>query len=77
MLPIIDVQSPDAPREIDLACRQCGFFAIRNHGVSEELRTDLIAAAIAFFGRRRPTRSSSHSNAVALHGVVGSRSVAS
>ncbi len=51
MLPIIDVGSPDAPRQIDQACRRFGFFAISNHGVSEQLRTDLLASAIAFFGR--------------------------
>jgi isopenicillin N synthase-like dioxygenase len=51
MLPIIDIESPKAPAEIDQACRQVGFFAIRNHGVSETLRTEVIAAAIDFFGR--------------------------
>ena len=51
MLPIIDVDSPGAPTEIDRACRRFGFFAISNHGVSEELRTRLLAAAIDFFGR--------------------------
>ena len=28
----------ELPREIDAACREFGFFAIRNHGVSDELR---------------------------------------
>ena len=41
MLPIIDMDSSSAPSEIDRACRQFGFFAIRNHGVSETLRTDV------------------------------------
>jgi isopenicillin N synthase-like dioxygenase len=50
-LPVIDVESPEAPTEIDRACREFGFFAIRNHGVDEELRTDLLATAIDFFGR--------------------------
>jgi isopenicillin N synthase-like dioxygenase len=51
MLPIIDVTSPSAPEEIDRACREFGFFAIRNHGASDALRTDLLASAIDFFGR--------------------------
>jgi len=38
MLPIIDAHSPAAPGEIDRACREFGFFAIRGHGVSDELR---------------------------------------
>jgi isopenicillin N synthase-like dioxygenase len=53
MLPIIDVESPDAPREMDAACRKFGFFAIRNHGVSNDLRTSLLGAAADFFGRSK------------------------
>jgi isopenicillin N synthase-like dioxygenase len=51
MLPIIDLASPAAAREIDRACRDFGFFAIRNHGVSNDLRQALLSAAIDFFGR--------------------------
>jgi isopenicillin N synthase-like dioxygenase len=51
MLPIIDIASLDASEEIDRACRQFGFFAIRNHGVSDELRKAVLNAAIDFFGR--------------------------
>jgi isopenicillin N synthase-like dioxygenase len=51
MLPIIDVTSPAAPGEIDGACREFGFFAIRNHGVDDGLRDAVIRAAIEFFGR--------------------------
>jgi isopenicillin N synthase-like dioxygenase len=51
VLPIIDIQSDAAPHEIDRACRSFGFFAIRGHGVSTELRKSLIQSAIAFFGR--------------------------
>ena len=50
-LPVIDVGSSAAPGEIDRACREFGFFAIRNHGASEALRTEVLAAAIEFFGR--------------------------
>jgi isopenicillin N synthase-like dioxygenase len=51
MLPIVDVTSPTAPAQIDGACREFGFFAIRNHGVSDELREAVIRVAIDFFGR--------------------------
>jgi isopenicillin N synthase-like dioxygenase len=52
VLPIIDITSSSAPAEIDRACRQFGFFAIRNHGVSEELRDEVLKIATDFF--RRP-----------------------
>jgi isopenicillin N synthase-like dioxygenase len=61
MLPIIDLASPEAAREIDQACREFGFFAIRNHGVGDDLRQELLCAAIDFFGR-----SDSEKEAVAL-----------
>jgi len=51
VLPIIDVGSPEAPSEIDRACRQFGFFAIRGHGVSDDLRESLIRSAKDFFAR--------------------------
>ena len=51
MLPIIDVQSSTAATEIDQACRRFGFFAICNHGVSDELRRAVLNTAIDFFGR--------------------------
>jgi len=51
VLPIIDVTSAEAPREIDRACRQFGFFAISGHGVPHELRESLIASAKVFFAR--------------------------
>ncbi|MDX6717705.1 MAG: hypothetical protein QOH30_4263, partial [Baekduia sp.] len=49
MLPIIDLTSSAAAKEIDISCREFGFFAISNHGVSDQLRRDLIAASIQFF----------------------------
>jgi isopenicillin N synthase-like dioxygenase len=51
MLPIIDITAAAAPGEIDRACRQFGFFAISNHGVTDDLRDAVIRAAIDFFGR--------------------------
>ena len=77
MLPIIDVDSPDAPGEIDRACRQFGFFAIRNHGVSEELRTDVLAAAIDFFGRSDDEKEQVSLARGGPRGADGSRSAAS
>ena len=49
MLPVIDIASTRAPAEIDPACREFGFFAIRNHGVSDELREAVLRVAIEFF----------------------------
>lgn len=49
MLPVIDIQSAAAAHEIDAACREFGFFAIRNHGVPDELRMALLATAAEFF----------------------------
>jgi len=51
MLPVIDVNSSAAPAEIDRACREFGFFAIRGHGVPDDLRESLIASATEFFAR--------------------------
>ena len=51
MLPIIDLTSPAAAAEIDRACREYGFFALRNHGASGELRDAVLRVSIDFFGR--------------------------
>jgi len=51
MLPVIDIASTSAPAQIDAACREFGFFAIRNHGVSDELREAVLRVSIEFFGR--------------------------
>jgi isopenicillin N synthase-like dioxygenase len=51
MVPIIDIATPVAASEIDQACRHFGFFAIRNHGVSDDLRNAVLGTAIDFFGR--------------------------
>jgi isopenicillin N synthase-like dioxygenase len=48
-LAIVDLEAPDAPARIDLACRAVGFFAIANHGMPDDLRTSLIGAAADFF----------------------------
>ncbi|MGZ4679339.1 MAG: isopenicillin N synthase family dioxygenase [Ilumatobacteraceae bacterium] len=51
MVPIVDLHARAAATEIDQACRKFGFFAIRNHGVSDELREAVLRVAIDFFGR--------------------------
>ena len=51
MLPIIDLHARTAAAEIDQACREFGFFAIRNHGVDDDLRESVLKVAIDFFGR--------------------------
>ena len=50
MLPIIDITSATAAAGIDQACREFGFFAIRNHGVSDELREAVLQSSIDLFG---------------------------
>jgi isopenicillin N synthase-like dioxygenase len=51
MLPIIDISSRAAAADIDRACREFGFFALRNHGVSDELREAVLRVSIDFFSR--------------------------
>jgi isopenicillin N synthase-like dioxygenase len=51
MLPIIDITTAAAPEEIDRACREFGFFAIRNHGVDDGLREAVLRTAVDFFSR--------------------------
>src|SRR5664279_5451001 len=51
MLPIVDLHSRTAAAEIDRACREFGFFAIRNHGVDNNLRQSVLQVAVDFFGR--------------------------
>ena len=58
MLPIVDITSPAAPSEIDSACREFGFFAISNHGVSDDLRNALLSAAMDFFSRSEDEKAS-------------------
>ena len=37
-LPVIDVSAADAPRAIDEACREIGFFYVVGHGVDPALQ---------------------------------------
>jgi isopenicillin N synthase-like dioxygenase len=48
-VPIVDVTSPGAARQIDAACRRIGFFCISNHGVPPARAARLDDAARQFF----------------------------
>ncbi|WP_372867322.1 2-oxoglutarate and iron-dependent oxygenase domain-containing protein, partial [Pseudomonas sp.] len=59
-LPIIDIAPlyasdpagwPQVARQIDLACRQWGFFYIKGHPISAARIAVLTAAAVDFFAR--------------------------
>ncbi|MCB5190918.1 hypothetical protein LG198_09285 [Methylobacillus arboreus] len=59
-IPVIDIASlrdPDAPviaevaRQLGQACREVGFFYIRNHGISPELIRQTFAMAETFFSQ--------------------------
>jgi isopenicillin N synthase-like dioxygenase len=52
-IPIIRLGSIDAPREIDVACRTTGFFALADHGVDASARERLIAASRRVFALPR------------------------
>ncbi len=46
---VVDLGSANAAGEIDHACRTLGFFAVANHGISAEQRTELVEVAKSFF----------------------------
>jgi isopenicillin N synthase-like dioxygenase len=48
-VPIVDVTSPEAPQQIDAACRRIGFFCISGHGAPPSLAAALDRAAREFF----------------------------
>ena len=51
-VPIIDIaeiESEDALRAIDLACREWGFFQVVGHGIGKDVTAGLFDAAHAFF----------------------------
>lgn len=49
LVPVIDLQSPDAPKQIDAACRDVGFLSVINHGIPEDVITRMLAATDDFF----------------------------
>ena len=48
-VPVVDLGRADAPAAIDRACRTTGFFALRGHGVPDDLRTAVLDASRRFF----------------------------
>ena len=49
LLPVVDLQAPDAAAQIDAACRSIGFLSVVNHGIPEAVITRMLAASDAFF----------------------------
>jgi len=49
MIPIVDLSSDDAPRQIRTACESVGFFYLREHGIPDAVRRDARAASETFF----------------------------
>merc|ERR1739841_247398 len=50
-VPVVDLGAASAPRDLDRAAREVGFFLLVNHGVSEALRTRVLSLARNFFAR--------------------------
>ena len=50
-VPVVDLGAPSAPRDLDRAAREVGFFLLVNHGVPEALRTRVLSLARSFFAR--------------------------
>jgi isopenicillin N synthase-like dioxygenase len=49
LVPVIDLQSPDAPKQIDAACRDIGFLSVVNHGISDAIIQRMLRASDEFF----------------------------
>jgi isopenicillin N synthase-like dioxygenase len=49
LVPVIDLESPDAPKQIDAACRDIGFLSVVNHGIPDAVIQRMLAASDAFF----------------------------
>jgi isopenicillin N synthase-like dioxygenase len=54
--PVIDLTHPDAPRLIDDACRNVGFFQVVGHGIPQSLLDSVFAVADEFFGQDIPAK---------------------
>lgn len=48
-IPVIELDSEDAPSAIDRACRTTGFFALAGHGIGSAPRNELLNAARRLF----------------------------
>ena len=49
VVPVVDLDAPDAPQRIDDACRSVGFLSIVNHHVPQATIDAMLAASAAFF----------------------------
>jgi isopenicillin N synthase-like dioxygenase len=49
VVPLVDLGSPDAARDLDQACRTIGFFSITGHGVDRAIVQAMLAATDEFF----------------------------
>jgi isopenicillin N synthase-like dioxygenase len=47
--PLVDLTDPDAPAQLDAACREVGFFQVVGHGIPQGVLDDLERAAEEFF----------------------------
>lgn len=54
--PVIDLTSPDAPAQIDDACRNVGFFQVVGHGIPQSLLDSVFNVADQFFGQDLPAK---------------------
>ena len=50
LVPVIDLEGPDAPELIDAACRDIGFLSVVNHGIPDAVIRRMLRATDAFFG---------------------------
>ncbi|KAL9463167.1 hypothetical protein AB3S75_001049 [Citrus x aurantiifolia] len=54
-IPLIDLQGLNGPRRSDIikqigqACQHCGFFQVKNHGISEAMINNMLSIARTFF----------------------------
>ncbi len=49
LVPIVDLADPQAPGQIDAACREIGFLSVVNHGVPQPVIDAMLTASDAFF----------------------------
>jgi isopenicillin N synthase-like dioxygenase len=49
LVPVIDLNAPDAVNQIDQACRSVGFLSIVGHGVPQDVTQRMVAATAEFF----------------------------
>ena len=49
LVPVVDLGSTDAPRQLNDACRTIGFFSVTGHGVDRTIVDEMLAATDEFF----------------------------